>query len=166
MRQIASLTASLAILAALTGASSPNGWQVYVNPRFAFSICYPADLHHQGPDSINGDGSVFVDRAGSELRVWGEYDPWEGGLREAIEQHRKFLTDDGVHVTYQAQGQNWFVLSGQKSDEVIYYRARITHGRYTTFQLSYPKSLAAEWNGRIPKLAACFHDTSPTQYDR
>jgi len=166
MRLIATLPVLLAIIATLPAASVPGGWSVYVNPRFAFSICYPPDLHRRGPDSTNGDGRMFVDNAGSELRVWGEYDPWEGGLREAIAQNRKFLADDGTRITYQARGENWFVLSGQKAGKIIYFRSRITRDRYTTFQLTYPKSAASKWRGRIPQLAACFHDTSPTQYDR
>jgi hypothetical protein len=166
VRQVAILFASVVMIAALSAASIPGGWIVYVNPRFAFSICYPPDLHHKGPDSINGDGRMFVDRAGTELRVWGEYDPWEGGLREAIEQNRKFLANDGARVTYQAKGENWFVLSGQKAGRIIYLRSRVTRGRYTSFELTYPKSASAKWSGLIPQLAACLHDTSPTQYDR
>jgi len=49
-----------------------HDWQTYTNVRFAYSICYPADLLAGQGESDNSDGQKFLSRDGSvEVLVYG-----------------------------------------------------------------------------------------------
>jgi hypothetical protein len=155
--------ALLAVLAAAIGApglaAQQQGWRTYANPRFGYSICYPDDLSESGRPADNGDGRVFADRAGAELRVWGQYNGEEDTIASAADRLRGYETADGIDVTYTAKGRDWLVLSWRQGGHIFYERAWLSRNRFVTFLLSYPATAAARWNAAIPKIAACVHDT-------
>jgi len=47
----------------------PTTWNDYTNVRFAYRACYPNWLR-AGRESDDGDGRIFTDKFGGEMRVW------------------------------------------------------------------------------------------------
>ena len=50
----------------------PTTWNDYTNVRFAYRACYPNWLR-AGRESDDGDGRIFTDKFGGEMRVFGSY---------------------------------------------------------------------------------------------
>ncbi|MCW3846240.1 hypothetical protein OF829_03245 [Sphingomonas sp. LB-2] len=139
--------------------AAQRGWQTYVNPRFEYSICFPGEFRQVGQDPVNGDGRRYSNGAGTELIIWGEYNALEDTIATAAERWRGYLRNEGVIVTYEAKGGDWFVLSGTRRTMIYYQRTRFSRGRFVTFRLVYPEAEKARWNSLVAKIAACSHDT-------
>lgn len=137
----------IALAAVATG-----GWTSYSNPRFAFSICYPADTFRPGRPPDNGDGQAFAAGDGAELAVWGSNDALDHGLRgerTTAERGRK-------GITYRATGANWFVLSGKADGRIFYRKTFFAEERFVTFELTYPERAAARYRAIATRMQACF----------
>lgn len=156
---IALLLAALAAPAPAPAPAAPQAWPGYGNARFGYTICFPGDLKASGPESDNGDGRVFRNAAGAELRVWGQWNAEADTIVAAAVRRRGYETADGNTVTYTAKGRDWFVLSWRRGGRIFYERAWLSQDRFVTFLLSYPVTAAARWNAAIPRIAACVRDT-------
>ena len=70
----------------------------------------------------------------------------------------KDLDADAV-ITYQAHGDTWFVISGTKgADRIFYERHILSHGTQMTegFVMSYPASLKQKYDPIIGRMAKSF----------
>jgi hypothetical protein len=135
-----------------------QGWQTYSNPRFAYSICFPANFHQVGQDPDNGDGRVYADETGVELRVWGEYNSLDDTLDSAAERRVGYLKQDGVRGIVANSGSDWFALVGLKGTSLVYVRSRLSHGRFVTLQVTHPAKAVDAWNPVVAKIVDCLQD--------
>ena len=49
-------------------------------------------------------------------------------LSDTLKSEMRSARDEFDRITYRAQGKNWFVLSGQKNDVVIYLKTFVGRG--------------------------------------
>jgi hypothetical protein len=168
------LLAALALLMTTTqSAAKPPAWKNYTNVRFAFRVCYPNWLR-PGRVSDNGDGRVFTDNSGVELRVWGSYGtlvlingleaesdeaPPATVLSQAADYEAKSLSD----VAYRTVRHNWYVLSGTSKGKVVYLKTLAADDRWISLRLVYPAAAARKWNPLVGRMGACLKALPATQ---
>lgn len=115
-------------------------WQTYHNSRFGTHIDFPSDLLTVGYSSLNGDGVTLQTKDGlMELKVFAGYNVFERSIKQHEEWLRGELSGD---VTYSAEGNEWFVLSGTVDGNIFYEKRFLSaeddviHG----FRFVYPAS--------------------------
>ncbi|MBA8822465.1 hypothetical protein FHW00_004832 [Ochrobactrum sp. P6BSIII] len=135
-----------------------HAWKIYVNARFGYSVCYPADLLTVQFESDNGDGDVFSSKSGAKLRVWGSYNVLEEDMETIIAS----LADENATVSYRRTDENWAVISGAKNDAIFYAKALLKPTRtrnintIRSFRLTYPVNEANTYDRVADRLAKCF----------
>ncbi len=130
-------------------------YATYVNARYGFSVRYPRSLKMEPPPEI-GDGRSFDARDGFKMDVWGsniDVDFHNDTLKGNLTQARH---EDFTHVTYQATGRNWYVLSGTKGDKIVYEKTYLGKGSLNTLSISYPVKLKAKYNKIVTTISASF----------
>ena len=96
---------------------------LYQNERYGTTIEYP-DIFKPEPPPDNNDGRSFKSADGADFSVFASYNALDfdlAGFREFIVKD----LDAGAVVTYQAHGDNWFVVSGTKGADRIFYERHI-----------------------------------------
>ena len=137
--------------------AAPSGhrWQTYANARFAYEICYPADLLVPAPEADNGDGRTFAGSDGAVLRAWGQYNALDRNVAQAAAAERTRLVRGGAVITFSAVRPAWFVLSGRVGDALFYTRTELAGERFIAFDLRYPATAAARWGPVAARLSRC-----------
>lgn len=72
-------------------------------------------------------------------------------LAEPIRKEREKLT----HVSLVERGENWFVVSGTRVDQILYTKAILAEGRLIAFKLRYPESLASKYALLVERIGKC-----------
>lgn len=138
---------------ALLGSIDPQAgkWRTYSNVRYAYSICYPAQLK-PGREADNGDGRTFTAKDGARLKVWGGYNVLDEDT-DAVARRRQHQTGGGI--TYAVQRRNWYVFSARVGPDFVYERGHLANGTVATFQLRYPARQAAKWKPVVERMSNC-----------
>jgi hypothetical protein len=149
----AALTASPALFDA---AARADDWRLYQNDRYGTTIEYPPSFQPQPPPD-NDDGRAFKSADGAEFSVFASYNAFDFDVAKYRDYVVKNL-DAGAVVTYQAQGGDWFVISGTKGDKVFYQRRLLSHGKQMTegFVITYPASLKQTYDPIVARMAKSF----------
>jgi hypothetical protein len=155
---------SLAILATAAVSQLPvpcaalaDDWRTYHNDRYGTTIDYPNSFKPGTPPD-NDDGLAFQSADGAEFSVFASYNALGfdlAGFQDFIE---KDLASDTV-VTYRAHGDDWFVISGTKgSDRIFYERHLLSHGEEMTesFVVSYPAGLKQKYDPIVARMSKSF----------
>ena len=103
--------------AAAQRSGTPN-WRTYQNDRYGTTIDYPG-LFKAEPPPDNDDGRRFKSADGAEFAVFASY----GALDFDLAGYQKYILQKlgpGKAVTYQAHGDDWFVVSGTEGDGIFY----------------------------------------------
>ena len=134
------------------------GWQFYFDEVYEFEIDLPLGLFEvdEGPER----GLHLYEPSGlAEIQVYGADNP--RGLSP-----RAFVTaledaDRVAEVTYRAEGQSWFVLSGYYADDedlgepLIFYTKFMFSAdrtRVSAFEISYPLSERRRFDSIVTRL--------------
>lgn len=157
MRRFALLAAFL--LAAPAAADSlstdAGGWMTYANARFGTRADVPPGMRAVDPPSANGDGRVFADDQGASVTVYGSYAV--GVVEPTFAAYKAWLlkaaADDGVAVSYKAEGPTWLVYSGRKGETVHYAKVVSGCGAAHHVLLAYPLALKARYDPIVARLA-------------
>jgi hypothetical protein len=160
------VTLALCFAAAAPAAAQTSGapnWRLYQNDRYGTTIDYP-DLFKAEPPPDNDDGRRFKSADGAEFAVFASYD----ALDLDLAGYRQFILknlDPGKTVTYQAHGDNWFVISGTRGDGIFYERYMLSHGKELSegFVMSYPAALKATYDPIVARMAKSFRSGSGFQ---
>ncbi len=139
----------------LAAAAPP--WNIYVNARFGYEICYPADLLSPEPEADNGDGRVFTSPTGSTLRVWGTYNVNGDGIAVLTDQTAADLKGDSGIETYRKVTSSTGIVSGQADGMISYAVRHIEGDAIYSFILTYPIAQKAVFDPLAGKLHQCFH---------
>lgn len=132
-----------------------GAWRHYRNARFGTSVDVPSTFKMANPPPVNGDGRIFKSADGAELRVFGSH-----GATTVAEDFASYKTwklnqlqEDGVNVTYKAQGKNWLVASGIKGRNVVY--VKVVEGCDATHEIwmAYPIEGKQTYDRLIGRLA-------------
>ena len=149
-------TALTAGLALFDCSARAGDWRTYQNDRYGTTIDYPSTFKPQPPPD-NDDGRVFKGADGADFRVFASYNALDFDLAQYRDFTVKHL-DAGAVVTYQADGNDWFVISGTKGDKVFYERHLLSHGEQMTegFVITYPASLKQTYDPIVARMAKSF----------
>ena len=143
--------------------ATADDWRTYQNDRYGTTIDYPSSFKPQPPPD-NDDGRAFKSADGGEFRVFASFGGIDSDLAKYHDSVVKNL-DAGSIVTYQAQGRDWFVVSGTKGDSVFYEKHLLSHrGEMTEgFVISYPARLKAAYDPIVARMAKSFRSGSGFQ---
>jgi hypothetical protein len=144
-----------AILLAASAAEAGN-WLTYHNDRYGTTIDYPDVFAMQRPPDSD-DGREFKSPDGADFIVAALYNALDFDLAK----YRDFIVknlDAGATVTYQAHGDDWFVLSGTKGDRIFYEKHLLSHDAQMTedFFISYPTSAKQTYDPIVARMAKSF----------
>jgi hypothetical protein len=153
------LIAVLCFAAAVPAAAQTSGasrWQIYQNDRYGTTIDYPGIFKAEPPPD-NDDGQRFKSADGAEFAVFASYNASDLDIAGYLQDTLKNL-DPGAAVTYQAHGDDWFVISGTKGDGIFYQRRLLSHGKEMTegFVMSYPARLKQIYDPIVARMAKSF----------
>ena len=152
--------------AAAQTSAAPN-WRSYQNDRYGTTIDYP-DFFKPGPPPDNDDGRRFKSADRAEFAVFASY----GALDFDLAGYRKYILEKlgpGKAVTYQAHGDDWFVVSGTEGDGIFYERYMLPHGKAMAegfvegFVMSYPAALKRTYDSIVARMAKSFRSGSGFQ---
>lgn len=157
----ADIRAAMAMLLAFflstsAAAADDARWTTWRNARFAFSICYPAALFPVSRESPQGHGITMESKDSAQLIAAG-IDYNAATLAEPIRIEKERLT----HIALVASGRdltngdNWFVVSGTRVDQVLYTKAIRSGGRLIAFRFRYPESLATHYAPIVERISDC-----------
>ena len=141
-------------------------WQRYVDEQYAFSIDLPVGMFERPLDEtaaglklqeIGGEGQI-------EIFGWDNLDNQSPGeLLDALEQAQRL-----GEVTYRANGNSWFVLSGyftaeDAPDEPLVFYTKVMfsrdRSRIAAFEISYPADELDRFDPIVTRLSRSL--TSP-----
>jgi len=131
-----------------------DDWRTYHNARYGTTIDYP-DLFKAGPPPENNDGLTFKSPDGADFSVFASYNALDfdlAGFQDFIVKN----LEAGEVITYQAHGDDWFVISGTKgADGVFYERHLLSHGKQMTegFVMSYPARLKQKYDPIVARMS-------------
>ena len=141
-------------------AKDDHTWTTYANDRFGVSICYPADLVHAEPPPENDDGRSFVAKDGAKIATWGSYNALASSLAESAQEDVKRLAGSAGQVTYEIVRKDFYVLSGRNGGMVFYNRTALSHGTYSSIEITYPAGDSKIWSGITAHISKCFRPGS------
>jgi hypothetical protein len=144
-------------------AADAQTWRTYHNERYGTTIEYP-DFFAPQPPPTDGDGLEFKSPDGADFSVFASYNALDfdlAGLKDFILKNLK----PGEIIGYQAQGNNWFVISGTDAGDVVYERHLLSHrGQITEgFVMSYPSSLKQTYDPIVTRMSRSFRAGSGYQ---
>jgi len=146
--------ATLALLPSGALAQPGETWATYRNDRFGTTIDYPRRFRPGRPPD-NNDGLTFSSPDGATLAVWASLNinsddrvTLERATREAQAGHEIW--------SYSARGENWFVFSGRRGPDGIFYkRYLLSHGGdvINAFDLGYPEALKPDYDPIVTRIS-------------
>ena len=137
-------------------AQGSHAWKTYVNSRYGYSLCYPADLFRPGPEPDARDGVTFKGPSGTTLITAGGYVVDDSTPASVATDEAKAVAGDNARITYRAGHSGWAVVSGNAGVKTFYVREVRTKNVLAGFQFVYPKADAARYTAAISKMNACF----------
>ena len=164
------VTLVLCFAAAAPAAAQTSGapkWRTYQNDRYGTTIDYP-DSFKAEPPPDNDDGRRFKSADGAEFAVFASYNAFDFDLAGFQQDTLKKL-GPGAAVSYQAHGDDWFVISGTKGDGIFYERYMLSHGKKMAegfvqgFVMSYPAALKQTYDPIVARMAKSFRSGSGFQ---
>lgn len=131
-------------------------WRTYHNDRYGTTIDYPNRFVAQPPPA-NDDGRAFKSGDGASFSVSASYN----ALNFNLAKYRAFVLKNlapGAAVTYQANGGDWFVVSGTRGADIFYERHLLSHGGEMTedFVISYPAAAKPIYDPIVARMAKSF----------
>jgi hypothetical protein len=159
---LAALSLTILMFAAVTQGLAPpaalvDDWRTYHNDRYGTTIDYPS-VFKPGTPPGNDDGLAFARADGAEFSVFASYNALDFDLTAFQDFIVKNLGADAV-ITYRAHGDDWFVISGTRgSDRIFYERHLLSHGKEMTegFVASYPASLKQKYDPIVARMSKSF----------
>ncbi len=130
----------------------------YTNGRFGFSIDVPTFLIKQR-DPDNGSGFTFVSDDGTVvLTVYGSHYPIVMYTNPTIETlYQEGQANADYTITYKAQKNNWYVLSGSKGSDVVYEKYFLkSDGSENVFVITYPQYREKEFDPIVTHISKSF----------
>lgn len=123
----------------------------YCNARYGFCVSYPIDFG-VAPPPANGDGRSFYDRNGLAISVYGT----NNALGRTLPTEMQAQNQEFDRITYQAQGENWFVLSGYKNANILYRKTFVGNDFINYLYVEYPAQLKAEYDAIVAEVEHSF----------
>lgn len=127
----------------------------YTNHKYGFAVAWPkAYLSPQG-ESDDGGGQVFsIPDGRATLTAWAMYNDVIGqSLKELFVEG---AAQEGLNLSYQHLGKDFFVISGMKDRKIFYRKTVIAGDIQASFEFSYDPSLKEAFDPIVKDVAASF----------
>lgn len=126
-----------------------NNYDKYCNSRFEYCIEYPTELKGMG-ESGNGDGQKFISKDNKATLIVYR-DSRIGDFENIAECKADCFRNDsqieaGKNVTYKKEGNNFFVVSGYRGNNIFYQKTIFRNGEMVTAVIEYSTSKKAKYN--------------------
>lgn len=120
-----------------------DGYALFQNSRFGFSISYPKKiLKPLGVAGAASSGETFASKDGkAELCAYGVLNSSGQSLAEMLEDDIKYQRDEGRNVTVTAKtiGESWYSVAGTVDNDAFYIKAFVNgDNRINKFVFRYP----------------------------
>ena len=136
------IVATIAILCTLaaTFPAEAQGWSAYRNERYGFSLSYPSAIFVVERTAQAGDGQVFIAPESDARLLVGALTNDAGYSAARYQDYVAQHSYGGYTISYRRLGANWFVLSGERENQIFYEKVMFTcSGRLiNSFALIYP----------------------------
>jgi hypothetical protein len=141
-------------------AFAENIYKTYNNKRFEYSISYPKDILYPQGEAENGDGQKFLSKQGDTmLLVYGSHNIDEQTIKERYQQNSQSKPEENPSkiVTYRVLKENWFVVSGYVSGNLIFYqKTLLNNDQFKTFYFEYPETQKNLYDSIVKRLSTSF----------
>jgi len=141
-------------------AFAENIYKTYNNKRFEYSISYPNNILYPQGEADNGDGQKFISKQEDAiLLVYGSHNIDDQTIKEHYQQNSQSKTEENPSkiVTYRVLKENWFVISGYVSGNLIFYQKTILNNdQFKTFYFEYPETQKNHYNSIVKHLSTSF----------
>ena len=163
MKTLTAIVLGVLLGSSTIGAAAADDWRIYQNDRYGTTVDYPTSFRAMPPPD-NDDGRAFKNADGGAFSVFASY----GGLDFDLVEFRDFTVKNlaaGSVVTYQASGDDWFVISGTRGGAIFYERYLLSHGGEMTegFVISYPATLKKTYDPIVARMAKSFRSGTSFQ---
>jgi hypothetical protein len=135
-----------------------NVWETYFNARYGYSLCYPADLFHPGPEPDAHDGVTFHGPPSTTLIAEGSYNAVSDTPASAAANELSAVAGGPVQITYRAAKNNWAVASGIAGDKIVFVRQVLYRDVMAGFEIAYPVSEKARYDPIVTRLSSCLKE--------
>ncbi len=153
---LAAVLMANAVIARPANAGEVGAWRDYVNNKYAYAICYPADWLRPRGESDAGDGQAFLGDRGVKLIVYGAYDVEREGLSARMKADKSSLLGHSGTVSYETIKTTWFVISGTDDSGIFYHKTLAAdEDRLISFTLTYPSALRGTYDNVSERLSRC-----------
>ena len=132
-----------------------DGWMVYENARFGFSLPVPPAMKAERPPD-NGGGQAFTSADGKvHLTGWAHFNA-DGAASVDAAWEEELAAPDRT-VTYKRKTDGWFVVSGVNKDGTGFYTKYFADAQYfAAFSISYPQADEKKYQPVIERVAKDF----------
>ena len=132
--------------------TSGSGYKNYTNPRFGYSISYPADFE-VAANPANGDGMRFAspDKQ-AVLSVYG------GNLLNRTAQDMFEVSKKSIkgELGYNVLESDWFVLTWKENGTLYYKKDLVGSKAHNGFTFSFPESMRGQYEPVIEEIEKSF----------
>jgi hypothetical protein len=164
MRRLASTVglALLAVLAAITPSGAQQHWQVQNNPRYGFSLAYPAPLFALERTSEAGDGHIFTAPSQGARLLAGVIINEDRHTPASYFDYIATTSYAGSTITYRRIGPTWFAISGEQDGRVFYEKVQFScnGALISSFAVVYPAASQRVINPVIERMENSFRSAS------
>lgn len=136
-------------------AATREAWATYRNTRFGTSIEYPERFRPARPPD-NNDGQTFDSGDGAILRVWGSLNISNDDRATLERQMREDGQGSKEIYSYAAHGENWFVFSGRRGPDDLFYKRYLLSHRgavINAFDIGYADALKTEYDPIVTRMS-------------
>ena len=136
-------------------AAKREAWATYRNTRFGTSIEYPGRFRPGRPPD-NNDGQAFEADDGAKLSVWGSLNINNDDRATLEAQMREQGQGPKEIYSYSARGENWFVFSGRRGPDGLFYKRYLLSHRgaiINAFDIGYPEALKTEYDPIVTRMS-------------
>lgn len=132
-----------------------DGWMVYENPRFGFSLPVPPAMRTMRPPE-NGDGQRFASADGKvQLSAWGAFNVEH--LGDVEKRWQEELAEKGRTITYKRKADGWFVVSGVNADGTGFYLRYTANSRHAAgWMMTYPQADEKKYSPWIERISKSY----------
>ena len=140
----------LLALSATAAVAAPQ-FATYSNPRYGYSIEYPASLLKPVPSTASGGGQAFTALSGSAgFRVFAR--PLAGrSPQDVADEAQQICPDD--RPSYRVVKPALAAVSCEAGDHIVYQKSLLRNGLEITVRGEYPARERRVWDGVVTSIA-------------
>lgn len=143
-----------------TFADIGSGWQRYSNDLYGTEFEFPAQIFDVTPAPETNEGRQFLSRDAT-LEIFATENITGEGVDGLKRRVLKKEEGNGHDVTYSPSGQNWFVVSGFRGDQIFYEKYLLRDGVIHAFGMEFPVSAKPRYAPIIERIEDSFRVGRP-----